>query len=175
MPPTARKPPQDNGELQIDVALAYQERTWRLQRIGWGVFIALIIAALAGLFGAGPLSSTRAGTPTDGLQVEYERIARLNAPTTIVVRADRRLARGDELGVTLSGDMVRGLAMESSMPPADGATVLPDGVVLRFKAGRQPGELTIVLQAKPQRVGRLSSGIGVAGGPAHTIRQWIHP
>jgi hypothetical protein len=65
--------------------------------------------------------------------------------------------------------------MESSMPPADGATVLPDGVVLRFKAGRQPGELTIVLETKPQRVGLLSSGIGVAGGPAHTIRQWIHP
>jgi hypothetical protein len=166
---------QGRPELQIDADLAYQERTWRVQRIGWGVFAALIVAGLAGLFGAGPLSTTTLGSPAEGLQVTFNRFARLHAPTTFEIRADRRLAREDEIAIALSGDAVRGLELSSIMPPADGTSVTPEGVVLRFRADSRPGELTIMLHAKPQQMGRLSSQIGVASGPAHTIRQWIYP
>jgi hypothetical protein len=175
LPHTASDAQQDKPEFQIDADLAYQERIWRAQRIGWLVFVALIIAALIGLLGPGPLSSTSAGAPADGLWIEYDRFARQDAPTTIVLHADRRLARGDEIGLVLSGDAVRGLELTSTTPPADGSGVAHDGVVLRFRTDRQPGTLTIVLHVKPQRMGLHSSRIGLAGGPAYDIRQWIFP
>jgi hypothetical protein len=164
-----------DSELQIDADLAYQRRTWRMQRIGWFVFVLLVVAGLTGIFGSGPLSRTVAGGPTEGLSIDYERFARLHAPTTFIIRVDRRLARGDEIVVALSGDAVRGLELPATTPPVEGAGVAPGAILLRFKADRQPGELTIVLHAKPRRIGRLSSQLGVPGGPAHTIRQWIYP
>lgn len=162
-------------DLQIDDDLAYQERTWLVQRVGWGVFAALIVVALAGLLGSGPLSSATVGAPADGLQITYERFARLHAPTAFEIRANRNLARNGELSIALSGDAVRSLELPSSMPPPDGAGVVPDGVLLHFKVDNQPGELTVVLYAKPQRAGFLESRVAVAGGPAHTISQLIYP
>jgi hypothetical protein len=166
---------QSRSDLRVEADLAYQHRTWRMQRVGWLAFILVIVGALAGLFGSGPLSSTSAGTPAEGLRIEYERFARLNAPTTIVVRADHRLARGDEIGIVLSGDAVRAVELQSTTPPVDGASVSPDGVILRFRADKQPGELTLVLHASPRQAGRLSLRIGLVGGPTHSFRQWVYP
>ena len=166
---------QSEPALQTEADLGVQRRTWRIQRIGWVVFAVLVVAALAGLFGSGPLSKTEAGSQTSGLRVEYERFARLHAPTDLVIRANRRLARNDELAIVLSGDALDGLELQSTMPPPDGTAVVPDAVVLHFRTDRQPGELKIVLHAKPRQVGLLNAQIAVRDGPAHAIRQWIYP
>jgi hypothetical protein len=170
-----KKPNADRQALHVEADPAFQRRTWLIQRIGWGLFAMLILAALAGLFGSGPLSRTESGAPESGLQVEYDRFARLHAPTTVVIRADRRPARGDDLAIVLSGAMHREFELSSTMPPSDGASVAPDSAILTFRTDRQSGELTIVLHVKPQQVGMAASRIGIAGGPTHTIRQWIYP
>ncbi len=171
MPSVATK---DHPGLEIDAPLRFQHRTWVVQRIGWGVFALLIVAALAGLFGSGPLSTRTAGSPAD-LQVTYERFARLHAPTTFEIRADGRLTRDDTLTIALSGDAVRGLELTSTMPPPDSTSVVQDGVLLRFRTDSRPGEITVVLHTKPQKSGSLTSRVTIAGGPAHRISQWIYP
>jgi hypothetical protein len=168
-------PPQDRTGLQIDEDPAFQARSWRVQRVGWGVFVVLIIGGLCGLFGSGPLSRATAGSAGDGFEVEYDRFARAHAAATFVIHVNRRLARNDELGILLAGDVIDAIELESSTPPADGTRVTPDGAVLRFKTDRQAGTLTIVLYAKPRRPGALTSRIRVEGGPAHDIRQFVYP
>ena len=164
-----------NPSLEIEINPAFQRRSWRVQRVGWMVFAALAFAALAGLFGAGPLSNAEAGSQASGLRIEYERFARLHAPTNLVIRTDRRLARNDELAVVLSGAALRGLELPSTMPPPDGTSVAPEAVILRFRTDRQPGELTVVLHAKPRQMGLLTTQVGLRDGPTHAIRQWIYP
>lgn len=171
MPLTAQGRP----ELQIDADLAFQARTWRAQRVGWGIFAVLIIGGLSGLFGSGPLSRSSVGSPGDGFAADYDRLARAHASTTLVMHIDRRLSRNDEIGLVLSGDAVRAIEFESTTPPADGASLNPAGAVLRFRTDRQPGELMVVLHAKPRQMGALTSRIGVQGGPVHEIRQWVYP
>jgi hypothetical protein len=161
--------------LDIEINPAFQRRSWRVQRVGWMVFAALALAALAGLFGAGPLSHAEAGSQASGLRIEYERFARIHAPTNLVIRADRRLARNDELAIVLSGAVLEGMELPSTMPPPDGTSVAPEAAVLRFRTDRQPGELTVVLHAKPRQMGSMTAHIGVRDGPAHAIRQWIYP
>lgn len=168
---TARR----DSPLQVESDPAFQRRAWRIQRMSWAIFALLVLAALAGLFGTGPLSHGEAGSKASGLRIEHERFARLHAPTDLVIRADRRLARNDELTIVLSGAAVQHLQLSSAMPPPDGTGLAPDGVILRFRTDRQPGELTIVLHAKPQRAGLLAAQIGVRDGPVHVIRQWIYP
>lgn len=163
------------SSLQVENDPAFQRRTWQIQRIGWAIFAILVLAALAGLLGSGPLSRVEAGSESAGLRIGYERFARLHAATELVIRADRRLARNDELVILLSGAAVDGLELSSSMPPPDGTGVAADGVLLRFRTDRQPGELTIVLHTKPRRAGVLASRIGVRDGPVQDIRHWIFP
>lgn len=72
--------------LQINQDVPYQRKEWRVQRIIWVFVTALLIAALAGLLGPGPFSSTSAGTPA--FRVEYLRFARWQAPQSLVVSAN---------------------------------------------------------------------------------------
>lgn len=54
------------GELEIEEDLDFQRRMWRLQQIGWALLVLVVVAALLGLFGKGPLSravASRVGVP----------------------------------------------------------------------------------------------------------------
>src|SRR5919106_6001727 len=70
--------------LQIDQDLAYQQREWLVERVGWIVMLLLIVAAAAGIFGNGVLSRA---SVSDGkqLRIEYERFAHYLTPTSLKV------------------------------------------------------------------------------------------
>jgi hypothetical protein len=65
--------------MEVNADIEFQRRVWRVQRIGWLIIAAVIVAALLGVFGGGPLS--RAAVQGDGLRLEYERFARLQQST----------------------------------------------------------------------------------------------
>jgi hypothetical protein len=155
------------SSLEAENDLPLQHRTWRIQRAGW--------VAFAGLFGNGPLSHAEAGSQESGLRVAYERFARLQAPTELILRIDPRLARDGELAVVLSGATIRNLEISSIAPPPNGTGIGPEAAILRFATTTQPGERVIVLRAKPQRAGRVSFQVGVRDGPVHAVRMWVYP
>src|SRR3712207_4138009 len=47
------------GDLEVAEDLTFQRREWAAQRVGWVLLALVIAAALAGLLGRGPLSTTR--------------------------------------------------------------------------------------------------------------------
>lgn len=61
-------------------------RAWRLQHLGWAAIAVLVLAGAGGLFGSGPLSSTRLSA--DGLMLEFDRFIRRGTPFTIEVTVD---------------------------------------------------------------------------------------
>jgi hypothetical protein len=46
------------GDLEINQDLGAQQKTWTIQRIGWGGMALIVLAALGGAFGSGPLART---------------------------------------------------------------------------------------------------------------------
>lgn len=172
---TTSKAAQGPPALQIDTDPAYQRRVWRAQRIGWIAFVALMIAALLGVFGAGPLSSTVAGSKADGLWVEYERLARALAPSTLIIHVDRRPGAGDPVQVMLGGDYVHAAQIESLTPPAASGGAAPDGAVLGFDAPGEGGELRFVIHLKFSRPGPVRGQVAVPGRTPLEISHWVHP
>ena len=65
--------------LESEENLAFQERSRRWETIGRWLVVGVVIAALAGLMGSGPLSHGEAATRDGSLKVEYPRIARTDA------------------------------------------------------------------------------------------------
>ncbi|MCY7379267.1 MAG: hypothetical protein LH467_08045 [Gemmatimonadaceae bacterium] len=72
--------------LDLDQDAGAVRRAWRFERVGW-VMIALAIAGgLAGAFGDGPLSSATVVSADGRVGVNFERVVRYKAPSTLEVR-----------------------------------------------------------------------------------------
>ena len=57
----------DNERLKLEEKPVFQRLEWRIQRVGWVLWAAIVIAACAGLMGRGPLSATEASAPDGSL------------------------------------------------------------------------------------------------------------
>lgn len=167
--------PRARGEFQINEDRRFQEKTWLAQRVGWTIFVALLIAASLGAFGSGLLGRTTAGTPADGFWVEYEPVARLTGPTEVTVHVDSRRVSGRQVHLVLGGDYPDAAEIQSLLPWPAGGGARPDGVVLTFDAHDGAGELKFVLHLKFNRIGAVDGRLGMPGGPTLTITHWIHP
>lgn len=69
-------------ELEDDIGL--HKKGWLIQAIGWSIFFIILLLAVAGLFGTGPLSYTTISQNSD--QIEYERFLRFESESEMVIR-----------------------------------------------------------------------------------------
>ena len=69
--------PQD---IDLDQDIDFQQRSWKVQRVGWGLMVLFVLAGLSGLLGTGPLSNVTDGDEGGPLWLEYQRFGRLQAP-----------------------------------------------------------------------------------------------
>ena len=61
-------------------------REWWAERIGWVAISIILIAALLGAFGPGPLSHREAASDDGRLRVDYYRVQRYAAPAELRIR-----------------------------------------------------------------------------------------
>jgi len=161
----------DNG-IEIDEDLAFQEREWRFERIGWIAMFLVIILALAGLFGTGPLSASSAGN--DGLTVDYQRFVRHQGQTEITVTIDARHAVDGQVELTITGEYHDSLAIESVSP--EPVEVRGDGndVVYVFALAEGAGSIDVSFGATPRQIGPLPGEVA-AGDATVTFFQFAYP
>ena len=160
----ARKRTRGRGEpregpyvgLEVHEDMRLVRRSWVVQRIGWGVMAALLLAALLGLFGTGPLSRATATAPGGAVTLDYDRFGRYLGPATLLIRVGPGAAPGG----------VRSIGSREADPegPADPGAVRGAGT--GGDCGRQPHRGP---GAGPPRAGpgpaRAPSGGCPPGGP----------
>lgn len=62
-----------------------QQRVWRFERVGWYVLVAIVLLALAGLFGNGPLSDAEVVSQDGRVRVEYQRLSRSGTTDSLFI------------------------------------------------------------------------------------------
>ncbi|MGH7852538.1 MAG: hypothetical protein ACREP3_03810 [Candidatus Binatia bacterium] len=153
--------------MEIDADFNFQRRFWVAQRVGWFFFALLIIAALVGFFGTGPMSRASAQGP--GLRIEYERFARLQQPTKIrFVLYEARSASQIEL----SGGYFDAVQIEQITPLPSAVESAGDRLVYRFTG---PSPLSVTFHLKPEEFGSLAGAAKISGGNAVPFRQFVYP
>jgi hypothetical protein len=149
----------------------FQERTWRVERIGWLVVLALLVAAVAGLFSGGLLGRATASDPEGRLVVEYDRFARYGAPAEIVIRATGGDG-GPERTIRLSPALVEAFGIEAIHPRPEREFAAADGLrlVVRLEEG---GALRLAGKA----MGRLAASgeIALEGHAPARLTMFIWP
>ena len=164
------------SELQISEDMDYQRRTWLVERVGWIVLGAVLIAALLGLFGGGGLVAS-AELETDGgaLAMQYDRFWRVDSPMRLRVVARPPADSDSTLRVWLSRDYVEALSLTTTTPQPDHVAAAADRYAFEFSL-TDPGEAaTIVFDVEVRGPGRLHGEIGVEGGESASFSQLIYP
>ena len=161
------------GDLEFDRDLSFQDREWTIQRAGWLVMLAIIVVALTGLLGSGPLSSATA--EAGPLQLEYSRFERRHAPTELEVSVARSAANQDQVEVWVSSDYLARIEITSIVPEPEEVSEAGDRVVYRFNIDDQSEASEIRIALEPDEPGLTTGRIGVTDGPELMFSQFVYP
>lgn len=156
--------------------MAFQRLSWIIERTGWALMIALMIAALAGAFSMGFLSSAEASDPSGALTVKYERFHRNGASDVMDVTAAP--LSGSGIVLHLDAEFLRSFTIDSVTPEPMEWRGDETGAALVFPApeGRS---VTMHLALRPEAVGsvqsRITLGRPAEGGPSVDLKMFIYP
>jgi hypothetical protein len=168
----ARRAKQVGTDLEIEQDPPFQERDWRVQHMGWIVMLVIIILALLGLFGRGPLTETTIGQPSD-LQIAYDRVARAGAPTDLDVTIGSR-AFANALDTTVTVWVTRKFAMamqeQAIIPRPHTVTSYTDSITYTFLRSPNADSIHIHFHYSPEGFGVHTGSMGIIGG--RTLSFW---
>jgi hypothetical protein len=158
--------------LQLDEHIEFVEKSWRVERVATWVLVAILIAAVAGLLGSGPLSGGEASTGR--LRVEYPRLSRFQSSERLVIHAAP--ARAGELRLWLDRAYLEGVRIETMVPPPLRAETAGDRVIFVFMVADGASPFALHVRLQPERIGVLHGRVGLDGaGEALAFRQLVYP
>ncbi|HEX3159523.1 MAG TPA: hypothetical protein VHQ45_13460 [Gemmatimonadaceae bacterium] len=163
------------GELQIDQDLDFQRREWRVQRLGWWVMGLVLVLALGGAFGRGPLAHATLGTPGGPLRVEYDRLARHGAKSELRLHLGPAAVSDGVARVWLDREWVDGADVEDIQPVPERVIVAGDRLVYEFQVGSATAASVIRFALRPDAMWRRELRVGLTDGPTLAATQFVYP
>jgi hypothetical protein len=162
------------GDLEISVDQEFQRREWRVERIGWGIMLLIIIAALLGLLGGpGPLSNTSVSSG-ESLEVSYQRFAHLLEPNSLELRI--RLDQGQEsVRVWLNQTYLENMQIEEIAPEPQSVEAADGRFIYDFALAAPVEEVRIVFHLNPEQFGTKQGAVGIEGGQSVELSQVVYP
>jgi len=151
---------------------ASQVRTWRAQRVGWCVLVAVLVSAVLGAFGPGVIS-TVSEVDSTGLRLEYDRFVRYEAPATLHLELPAVAA--DEQDFLIDAAWIHGVHLETVQPQP--ARVRSEGGRVRYTMSvqRRGSPTHVSLHFEPESPGVLEGSVAVEAGTPLPISQFVYP
>ena len=168
----SQEPKTDGLELNHDVP--FQRADWRAQRIGWVVLFLIVLAALAGLLGKGPLSDVSAASPQGQIQVEYDRFLHYRDPTSLQIHLKPPADADNELRVAFDHSYLHGFEIQRITPEPREELAGETEHVFVFEADDVRRSTWIVLHLDPDEFGTIEGSLRV-GDESILIRHFIYP
>ena len=160
------------ADLEVDGDAGSSPAEYRVQQGGWLAMLAFVGAALAGLFGAGPLA--REVLRDGGLEVTHARFQRVTSADTIEVKV---AANGQESRrIEVSRAYLKQFTVEAMSPEPESSTASNDIVAYTFRAPADRA-LVVTIHVRPSErtFGRMPGEIRADGGGRVVLSQFIWP
>jgi hypothetical protein len=164
-------------DLEITQDLEHSRLEWRLERVGWAIMALIIVAALIGLLGPGPVSSTTVGKGSV-LWGEYEQFIRYQAPH--VLRLHVRPKGTDSLvHLRLSRTFVDNVEMMQIKP--EPAHIEAESNHFSYSFARDDASrtrddsLTFTFEYQPEEFGKMEIEASVPDHHVIRFNQLVYP
>ena len=154
--------------------IGFQRKEWAVQRVGWVLVALLVVAALAGVFGAGPLSETTNAAEDGTVEVEYERFIRHVGTTTMTVSLGAASVEDGKAQLYISRDLATGWRLEDVSPAPSTESSTEEWLIYEFDVlGDTPPEVKFLYRG--DGFGRHAGVLRAGGGTPVPMWQWIYP
>lgn len=162
------------GDLEINQDVVFQEREWNAERVGWGLLTLLILIAVAGLFGNGPLSWTSA-TSDDGLEIIYERFGRRGGSQELTVRAPATAASGGVWEIEVTRGYLASLEITAVSPEPDKVETIEGALRYSFTQATPGADLEVVFAVTPRHLLSQDGEFRFRDGEPVHVSQFFFP
>jgi hypothetical protein len=163
------------GDLQVGEDVDFLRRAWRVQRVGWAVLVVVLLAALLGLTGTGPLSQAAAGAEGGPLRAEYERFVRANSVTDLRVHLGPGVPREGRARLWFDRQYLHKVEVTGVVPDPESVEVGSDRVTYVFLAAEAGGPVEVAFDLKPMRFGSWRGRIGAGDAEPVPLRHFVYP
>lgn len=168
--------PRRVGSIELAEDMKFQRVSWRVQRAGWLLMLAVAVAAMLGLFGQGPLAKGNAGDASSGFSIGFERFTRLSAPQSLDIEIGPAARTTDSsASLWIDRDWLDAHEVNNILPEPESSSLLADRVVYTFTAPASGGSLKVRFRLEAREFGRMQGRAGVPGGPSYSFGQLAYP
>lgn len=161
--------------LQVKEDVGFEQRQWRVERIGWLLIAAIIVAALAGVFGPGPVSLSSITSEDGRLRVDYHRFARFGSRTRVNVEASGDLVDDGQLRLVVDEDWLSSVEVEHVTPMPSDVQPRGEDVLYTFAVAGRPDEVSVRFDLRPDAVGTVGGSVGTPDGISIEVGQFYYP
>lgn len=153
------------NKLPIEDEISLHRKGWIIQRIGWALMFAFLIAALLGLFGEGPFSKKQ--IQVGSINVEYERFCRYEHGMEIRLQSE-----GENIStVSIPQTYLKSFRMATIVPEPAKQVATAGSVQYQFE-GTQNDIICFYLDPIDRKT---VEGIFHVNNNPFTIKQTIYP
>jgi hypothetical protein len=151
-----------------------RRRTRIVHYIGAALFVLVLLSALAGLLGKGPLSKQMAGAPGDPLHVEYLRFIRYQGPVEIKIHIGPEATTNGFVQLQLSRAFVEKVEIERIDPEPEWQSAGADAFTYGIRvATNEPAKVRVRFAA--DHFGSRHYTVGLLPGPTLSLRHFAFP
>jgi hypothetical protein len=163
------------GGLELDEDMTFQRRQFVVERVGWIVMLAIILAALLGVFGSGPLSAATVEDRSAGVKLEYSRFARRSATTQLRIHVAPSAIEEHTILLRVGDEYLRRVDVESIFPEPERMMSDSGGLVAQVAVRAADRPAVITVDVAPRESGTLVLELRVGSGAPITVRQLVYP
>ena len=152
--------------VEIDESLPLHEKGWVVQRVGWVIIIAIIIAGILGLFGEGVLSKKK---PVSGnITATYESFYRYDAEMKIVIESS-----SDHISqISFPQQYLKNFEILRFIPEPDNNVTSAGEVIYNYL----PAQNRVVsIYLTPTNKGSIKGDMKVNGMNTFSLHHFIYP
>jgi hypothetical protein len=154
--------------------LVFQRRWWVVERTGWFLMVLAVVAGASGFLGRGPASEAHVASSDGQVVLEYERMARLQAPTRLRLRLPES-SQSREMSVALPHQYARHVRVEQIMPAPRSTSATDEDLVFQFQLQPADAEVWIDFELKIETIGSLEGSVRVDHRRPLRFSQFVYP
>jgi hypothetical protein len=163
------------GELDVGQDLEFEKRWWKIERTGWALIALVLLAALLGFLGPGPLTKQTAGDRHGPLWLEYYRFHRYQAPVELRVNVGAEAAKDNHLAIWINQQYIDAIHIDHVDPEPESVELADQRFIYTFKAAELSAAGRIVFHFKPTAFGKTPVRIGLVNGEEIGFTQFFYP